>query len=273
MTQNAINNTGSILDIDNIRLDGNTISSTDSNGNIVLTPDGTGDIVTGTTGTDNVVSMLRSAEGQWFGMDDQTDAFGVYNSSGDPDGVIAADIGSLATDTTNGVFYIKQTDTVNTGWTEIGGHSGSVVQTTSSTTSAPGSTTAIIPLDNTIPQITEGASYMTHVHTPLSAANILFIEFLSWGTNAAAQHTTVALFRQGTANAIVAIDMAAASINITGTAILAASQVSGVTTPITFEVRWGSSGGGACTLNAAVGGGHLYGAAGVATFRVTERIP
>lgn len=30
------------LDVDNIRIDGNTISSTDSNGNVILAPDGTG---------------------------------------------------------------------------------------------------------------------------------------------------------------------------------------------------------------------------------------
>ena len=33
-----------ILDVDNLRLDGNTISSTNSNGNIVLAPSGTGDV-------------------------------------------------------------------------------------------------------------------------------------------------------------------------------------------------------------------------------------
>ena len=31
------------LDVDNIRIDGNTISSTDTNGNITLDPNGTGD--------------------------------------------------------------------------------------------------------------------------------------------------------------------------------------------------------------------------------------
>jgi hypothetical protein len=33
-----------IFNVDNLRLDGNTISSTDSNGNIVLAPNGTGDV-------------------------------------------------------------------------------------------------------------------------------------------------------------------------------------------------------------------------------------
>lgn len=41
------------LNVDNLRLDGNTIISTDTNGNITLTPDGTGDVVinTGVSGT------------------------------------------------------------------------------------------------------------------------------------------------------------------------------------------------------------------------------
>jgi len=36
--------TATQLDVDNLRLDGNTLSSTDSNGNIVLAPNGTGDV-------------------------------------------------------------------------------------------------------------------------------------------------------------------------------------------------------------------------------------
>ena len=44
MTQNAINNAASILAVDNLTLDGNTLSSTDTNGDIVLAPDGTGTV-------------------------------------------------------------------------------------------------------------------------------------------------------------------------------------------------------------------------------------
>ena len=42
MTQNAINNTASILNVDNLQLDGNTMSATDVNGNVVIVPNGTG---------------------------------------------------------------------------------------------------------------------------------------------------------------------------------------------------------------------------------------
>lgn len=43
VTSNSLNNEATIFDVDNIRLDGNTISSTNTNGNINLDPDGTGD--------------------------------------------------------------------------------------------------------------------------------------------------------------------------------------------------------------------------------------
>jgi len=44
MTQNSIYNIAPIMDIGNIRLDGNTISSTNTNGDIGLAPDGSGTV-------------------------------------------------------------------------------------------------------------------------------------------------------------------------------------------------------------------------------------
>jgi hypothetical protein len=49
------------LRVDNLRLDGNTISSTDTNGNIVLAPNGTGDVVPGTDDTYD----LGSSSAEW----------------------------------------------------------------------------------------------------------------------------------------------------------------------------------------------------------------
>ena len=43
-TTNALNNSATVFDVDNLKLDGNTISSTDTDGNIVLQPDGTGKV-------------------------------------------------------------------------------------------------------------------------------------------------------------------------------------------------------------------------------------
>jgi hypothetical protein len=42
MTQNSINNSSSSLTVDNLFVDGNTISTTNTNGDLVLAPDGSG---------------------------------------------------------------------------------------------------------------------------------------------------------------------------------------------------------------------------------------
>lgn len=68
------------------------------------------------TGSQMTGTLIKSASGQWFNMNDGTDDFGIYNNAGTPEGVIAGDIGSLCIDTTNGALYIKTTDTANTGW-------------------------------------------------------------------------------------------------------------------------------------------------------------
>lgn len=49
------------FDVDNIRIDGNTISTTDTNGNITLDPNGTGDVVVGDGGADNRTTFNPSS--------------------------------------------------------------------------------------------------------------------------------------------------------------------------------------------------------------------
>lgn len=44
MTQNAINNSASSMDIANINIAGNTISSTDTDGDVIIAPDGAGTV-------------------------------------------------------------------------------------------------------------------------------------------------------------------------------------------------------------------------------------
>jgi len=70
----------------------------------------------GSSGTATTLGRLRNASGQWDSYADGTDTFGFYNYAGSPEGNIAADIGSICVDTTNGNLYVKKTDTVNTGW-------------------------------------------------------------------------------------------------------------------------------------------------------------
>ena len=67
------------------------------------------------------LSLTRTSSGNFQLMTDGTDTFGIYNNAGTPENVVAADIGSLCCDTTNGLLYRKTTDTVTTGWVLVGG--------------------------------------------------------------------------------------------------------------------------------------------------------
>jgi len=88
MTQNAIDNAASSLDVDNININTNTISSTDTNGNIIMSPDGTGTIsVTAApiVPTTDRADSLGSATNSWdnlyadgISFDDGTSVLGAY---------------------------------------------------------------------------------------------------------------------------------------------------------------------------------------------------
>ena len=89
MTQNNINNSASDLTIDNLFIDGNTISSTDTNGNVVLAPDGTG-VVSVTTAaivpSGDRADSLGSTTNSWDNLycdgvsfDDGTNVLAIYD--------------------------------------------------------------------------------------------------------------------------------------------------------------------------------------------------
>ena len=72
-----------ILNVDNVRVDGNTISSTDSNGNINIAPNGTGDVVATTDlfciyGTEGEATTLKLATDE---SDDNGDDWTLVNST------------------------------------------------------------------------------------------------------------------------------------------------------------------------------------------------
>ncbi len=62
------------------------------------------------------LNLTRTSAGQWMQWSDGTDVVRFFNRAGSPEGSIAADIGSVAIDSTNGDMYVKSTDTANTGW-------------------------------------------------------------------------------------------------------------------------------------------------------------
>lgn len=274
MTQNSINNSASILDVDNINLDGNTISTTDTNGNLIILPDGTGLVTIGSASSGNYFNRLRSSAGQWDSYNDGTDTFGFYNSAGSPEGVITANIGSITSDTTNGDLYIKTTDSANTGWDLVGGGtSGRLVQIVTASTTTETTATTTLPADGTIPQQTEGSEILTASITPTDTSNTLLITFNGNFSLAAPANGTCALFQDSTANALIGSRVwgTSSSINASCASTMVYFMAAGTTSSTTFKVRIGKA--SAPAGNVTLFTSSNFGSAGLATLTIMEIAP
>jgi len=130
-------------------------------------------------------------------------------------------------------------------------YGGSVASSTGTTT---------FPVDDTIPQKTEGDEKFTLAITPKSATNKLMFDVRVFAANSA-QYAwlTVALFQDSIANAIASgTTMVAAQANGIGQLSFVHQQTSGTTSAATFKVRIGCS-GGTTTLNGHGNGSRLHG--------------
>lgn len=211
-----------------------------------------GNATLGTSSSATNSSRLRNASGQWDNYDDGTDSFGFYNNAGTPEGVVAANIGSRCVDTTNGALFIKTTDTVNTGWVELG--VGNLIQIVSANTTTNSTATTVIPFDNTIPQQTEGDEILTVSITPTDTNNTLLIMFNGKFFQASPTACSLALFQDATANALSATHIVgnSAAGSVRGTGNLIYTMTAGTTSSTTFKIRVGPvAGGGGVGVNSA----------------------
>lgn len=100
----------------------------------------------------------------------------------------------------------------------------------------------VIPVDDTIPQNTEGDEVMTLSITPLSATNILVINtWVAFGVNTSS-FGTIALFQDAIADALTAT-CTFNGVGIPNHATLTYSMVAGTTSATTFKVRIGGTSG------------------------------
>ena len=160
-----------------------------------------------------------------------------------------------------GQLMIRYNDGSTTQWIPASppAGAGTVVQTVSVQTGAVATGTTLIPLDDTIPQITEGTEFMTCSITPKSATSKLVINVHWCGSDNAVNNTIVALFRDATADAL----SAAIYRNPVGSAQailpLQHTVVSGSTSPTTFRVRVGGGTASTTTFNGSGGTRYLGG--------------
>ena len=148
-------------------------------------------------------------------------------------------------------------------------NTGFVIQQVGTQFGAVGTTTTPIPVDDTIPQITEGAEFMTQTITPLSATSRLYVEVTATISASIATHLQAALFRDATANAI-AVSVIYQN-TATGIVTITFSHVatSGSTSATTFRVRCGADAAGTLTFNGA-GGTRRYGGITLSSMTITE---
>jgi hypothetical protein len=130
--------------------------------------------------------------------------------------------------------------------------SGILVQEVAASTSSFIQTNTTIPIDNTIPQKTEGTEIITVSITPKSSTNILLIKATSYLTFACASPNigTFALFQDDTSNSLAAGMSGTASVQINAFS-LRHRMVSGTTSATTFKLRVGTHTG---ATNAGVNG-------------------
>lgn len=146
---------------------------------------------------------------------------------------------------------------------------GFAVQQVSSLYSAVVTGTTTIPLDDTIPQNTEGDQYMTLAITPKSTTNILVIDVTVSLANSAVVHLIAALFQDSTANALAAINQFQETSGGNRIIRVLHTMAAGTTSATTFKVRAGGSGAGTTTFNGAAGA-RLFGAITKSSITVTE---
>jgi hypothetical protein len=172
-----------------------------------------------------------------------------------------------ALNTNNSVVTANITDSAVTYAKVATGFPVQIVNTTFSAVST-GATT--IPIDDTIPQSTEGDQYMTQAITPKSTTNVLVIEAKVFcSVNAASQNIVAALFQDATAGALAATQEFADTSTGVLTLNLYHSMTAGTTSSTTFKVRAGTGSSGTLTFNGS-NGGRRFGGITLSHIRVTE---
>lgn len=147
---------------------------------------------------------------------------------------------------------------------------GAVVQVVNTQTGAYASGTTAMPIDDTIPQKTEGDEYMTLAITPESATNLLIIEVVfNCSTNTAAKVIGVALFQDDTAGGLAGVTDTTTAANNPLTVSFVYKMTAGTASATTFKVRAGSQDGTALYFNGS-GGARIFGGVMASSITITE---
>jgi len=157
-----------------------------------------------------------------------------------------------------------------TGLTDGQMPAGSVVQVVNVQTGAVATGTTTVPLDDSIPQKTEGTEFMTLAITPTSATNKLKIEVLFIGVYPADAVMALMLFQDSTANALATnFNWSGGSNTRNFSMHLSHFMTAGTTSATTFKIRAGGDNSGTLTFNGRTGS-RQYGGTLASSITITE---
>ena len=148
-----------------------------------------------------------------------------------------------------------------------------VVQTVNTQSGSVATGSTALPIDDSIPQNTEGDQYMSLSITPKDASNILEIEcIVNLGHSASTARLAAALFQDTTANALIAAGVSSPQTDQDSTPIILKYRVvAGSISLTTFKVRAGSS-AGTTTFNGA-NSVRDFGGVNLSSITITEKLP
>lgn len=140
-----------------------------------------------------------------------------------------------------------------------------IIQHSVTTLTTGGTSTVIIPADDTIPQITEGDEFTSVTFTPKLSTSTVVFRIDTTMQSASSILLTLALFVDGAADAVAVTG--SGSGNSSQTTVLSFSFSPGSTDEITFMVRFGSSTATAANIGT---NSTFYGAACTSTIEIKE---
>lgn len=147
---------------------------------------------------------------------------------------------------------------------------GKILQVVNTTSNSVVTTGTAFPIDDSIPQNSEGEELVTRAITPTSSSNKLLIRATIPYTSSAGVACGIGIFQDSTAGALAAAIGATDDSNGLGTASLEHYMDAGTTSSTTFKIRGGCASGNFHMNASASGGTRAFGGVSNATVTISE---
>ena len=248
-----------------------------------------GDVVGPSSSTDEAIARFDSTTGKLLQntstltLSDAgafTFADGVkqtFNPNGTNAGInVGSQAGDPGSPANGDLWYDSTANTldarINGATVNLGSGSGKLAQEVNTQTGAVATGTTTIPMDDTIPQNTEGTEFMTLAITPTSSTNKLKIESVFNVGRSAAGHIVAALFQDTTADALAAVAVYAETGDGMRQLVVTHYMTAGTTSATTFKVRAGPTSAATITFNG-TGAARRMGGVMASSITISEIVP